>query len=206
MLHTFDWGFIVGYKHFFSQNVGARIYGNLNLSHISLSDSVNIIYPSADMLINYTINADFLYNFYNNNNLQAGAFIGFGLGGISALQTIPKLRNTRLIFPNSINTFDMGLNIGLRANALDNHSVELAIYVPFLKISENNSQTYRHAFTMMARYVYSFDITKKQVKQATKRDSKYKNRRIKTQQSPKNIKQSNNDNSTNYDEYDIYYK
>ena len=158
------------------------------------------------MLINYTINADFLYNFYNTDNLQAGAFIGFGLGGISALQTIPKLRNTRLIFPNSINTFDMGLNIGFRANALDNHSVEFAIYVPFLAIGESNSQTYRHAFTMMARYVYSVDLVKKQVKQTIKRDSKYKNRRIQTRQSPKNIKQPNNDNSTHYDEYDVYYK
>lgn len=138
--------------------MGARIYGNLNLSHINLSDSSDAIFSSARLLINYTINADFLYNFYNNNSLQAGAFIGFGLGGISNLQTY------QLLFHSSINTFDMGLNIGLRANALDNHSVEFAIYVPFLKISENNSQTYRHAFTMMARYVYSFDIAKKQAK------------------------------------------
>lgn len=183
--------------------MGARIYGNLNLSHISLSDSSDAIFSSARLLINYTINADFLYNFYNNNNLQAGAFIGFGLGGISNLQTY------QLLFHSSINTFDMGLNIGLRANALDNHSVEFAIYVPFLPYNEEKSvyskTIYRHAFTIMARYVYSFDIAKSK-QNKPQRDSKYKNRRIKTQQSPKNIKQSNNDNSTNYDEYDIYYK
>lgn len=103
----------------------------------------------------------------------------------------------------------MELNIGLRANALDNHSVELAVYVPFLPYNEEKSvyskTIYRHAFTMMARYVYSFDIAKSK-QNKPQRDSKYKNRRIKTQQSPKNIKQPNNENSTNYDEYDIYYK
>lgn len=153
------------------------------------------------MLINYTINADFLYNFYNADNFQVGAFAGLGLGGISSLQTY------ELLFHSSITAFDVGLNMGLRANVFDNHSVEFAVYVPFLPYNEAKSayirQIYHHAFSMMARYVYSFDFTKKQAKQAIKRDNKYKNRRIQTQQNPKNIKQPNNDN---YDEYDVYYK
>ena len=199
MRHTFDWGMIAGYKHFFSPNTGVRIYGNLNLSHSMLKDGTDALFASANMLINYTINADFLYNFYSNNNgLEVGAFAGLGLGGISAVQTYT------LLFHTSINNFDIGLNMGLRASVFDNHSLEFAVYVPFLPISESNyygyTHSYRHAFSMLMRYVYSFDFTKKQTTQ--KQTTKY--RKTTHQPQTKNIKQPDDDNSV-YDEYDEYY-
>ena len=75
------WEFMVGYKHFINDWVGFRYYGNVGIQHYeakSLGDKSQKI-----GMIDYTLNADLLINFWENDLLSVGMLGGLGFGGTS---------------------------------------------------------------------------------------------------------------------------
>ncbi len=75
------WEFLVGYKHFINDWVGFRYYGNVGIQHYeakSLGDKSQKI-----GIIDYTLNADLLINFWESELIAVGMFGGLGFGGTS---------------------------------------------------------------------------------------------------------------------------
>ena len=75
------WEFLVGYKHFINDYVGFRYYGNVGIQHYvakSLGDKKQNI-----GMIDYTLNADLLMDFWESEFFAFGAFGGLGFGGTS---------------------------------------------------------------------------------------------------------------------------
>ena len=75
------WEFLVGYKHFINDYVGFRYYGNVGIQHYeakSLGDKSQKI-----GMIDYSLNADLLINFWESELIAVGAFGGLGFGGTS---------------------------------------------------------------------------------------------------------------------------
>lgn len=162
-----NYGLIDGYKYFFKPNLGLRIYINLDLHH-NLAKSSGTLYNI--MIIDYGVNADFLWNFISSESLDFGIFIGVGIGG-----------NTIIGKPIATNTtLGSAINMGLRANIATNHTVkhgiEVAVRVPVLPQLYNESpskelpgiskeelnrdynkqsQRYSQKFSVILRYTFS---------------------------------------------------
>lgn len=171
MQNTLDWGVIVGYKHFFTQKFGARFYANFIIAHASMlsAQREDTSHTSSTFLLNYTANADLLYNFYNNDNIEAGAFIGLGVGGSSYNAIADKINLVQ-------HGFDIGINFGLRTQFNHNHGIELFTRVPFLPFVKSKSNgedaSVGQAFSLMMRYVYTFGDAPKKAQTAPKTRAK----------------------------------
>ena len=141
----FSYGIIGGYKYFFTKNLGARFYANVDMHH---PVGQNLI-----MLPSYGANADFLASFAINELFELGGFVGVGLGGATYYvdEIIGGFNQT---------SFDVGLNLGIRGNIVKNHGVELAVKVPFLpvvKIKDTDStRELGQVYNVLVRYVYTF--------------------------------------------------
>lgn len=181
MQNTLDWGAMAGYKHFFTQKFGARFYANVIIAHASM---IGMQYNGTNatlstFLLNYTANADLLYDFYNNSNIEAGAFIGLGLGGSSYYVVGAGVFGAQ-------HGFDIGINFGLRTQFSHNHGIELFARVPFLPFAKAPSRdididveaSVGQAFSLMMRYVYTYGNTPKKVQTSTQARIK-KTRKIK---------------------------
>ena len=165
-----NYGFVGGYKQFFTPRLGLRYYANLDLHHNLKKVESNQIDIT---IINYGANVDFLGNFITNKMLDFGGFIGLGIGG----NTI-KIKD----FDTDL---EFALNVGLRTNIATNHGVELVARVPLpIKLSSSSTstggticfgsinsdaticneqttnssykQTFRQVFSILARYTFSF--------------------------------------------------
>lgn len=186
--HKGSWlgyGITAGYKYFFTQGLGIRAYANFN--HIY--GSIITQYLSGDSqekrlqeeqkvvnLFNYGVNIDFLGNFLSAKNMDIGGFLGFGIGAnslygrdIKSLQNedkanAQKLRGLNVELKTPAATFDVSLNVGLRANLAKHHGIEAVARVPFIpaKISELKTQTTSYikliesTWNLNVRYTYSF--------------------------------------------------
>lgn len=168
--NTLDWGAMAGYKYFFTQNFGARFYANIIVSHAyMLSTKRNDAgYTISTFALNYTANADLLYDFYSNSNIEAGAFIGLGLGGSSYYVVGAEVFGAQ-------HGFDIGINFGLRTQFSHNHGIELFVRVPFLPFAKAPSRDIDvyveagvgQAFSLMMRYVYTYGDAPKKVQTST---------------------------------------
>lgn len=81
--HYKSWGLafeaLVGYKHFLNDYLGLRYYANVAGQFYK-----NPIFSNDKTklgVLDYTINADLLINFYNGESFTLGIFGGFGVGG-----------------------------------------------------------------------------------------------------------------------------
>lgn len=75
------WEFMIGYKHFINDWVGFRYYGNVGIQHYK-----PVSFASNEQkigFIDYTLNADLLINFWENDLLSIGMLGGLGFGGTS---------------------------------------------------------------------------------------------------------------------------
>ena len=75
------WEFMLGYKHFINDFVGFRYYGNVGIQHykpISLNQKSEKI-----GIIDYTLNADLLIDFWESEFFAVGVLGGMGFGGTS---------------------------------------------------------------------------------------------------------------------------
>ena len=170
------YGFVVGYKQFFTPYLGLRYYANLDLHHNltkfeELNESTdNYENKREDItLINYGVNVDFLGNFVVTDIADFGGFIGLGIGantikGKSSWIQSAKSGAAEIGGKFNDTAFDVWLNVGLRTNIATNHGVELVARVPFLpikmidlEVADGSYQyTFRQTYNILARYTFSF--------------------------------------------------
>lgn len=175
-----DYGFMAGYKQFFTSYLGLRYYGNINFNHSKINENkFNLMGSSADiMLINYSANVDFLGNFVSNTTLDFGGFIGLSIGGNTWIgQAIDRLESNlgKIMAKYTMNdakltstSIDLAINVGLRANIATHHGIELVARVPIraTKLFTANGMGYGkmedyegsiiHTYSILARYSFSF--------------------------------------------------
>ena len=70
---------MVGYKHFLNDYIGLRYYANVGAQFYK--DAVFSGDKTKIGVLDYTINADLLINFYDSESFSFGVFGGFGVGG-----------------------------------------------------------------------------------------------------------------------------
>ena len=157
-----NFGFVVGYKQFFTPYIGLRYYVNASYTRFYLGEFKSppqyyqfvqigeIDKSKSEKLVggnvNYGVNVDFLWNFIANEKVDFGGFLGVGLGGnywagdnvgTSSLRinSFEKYGQKMLGCYTclSMSGFDVWLNVGLRTNIAQKHGVELVCRVPFLQ-------------------------------------------------------------------------
>lgn len=181
----FGYGITAGYKYFFTPQLGLRAYANFNHTRgeVDIASAAGTSTNFAN-LFNYGVNVDFLGNFLSTENMDIGGFLGIGLGANSL--TGPDIKNQRNAIKQSADTakqagknvdvstpaatFDVALNVGLRANLAKHHGVEAVARVPFLPAtiadlsikdptsgaSESLNYSVRSTWSLNVRYTYSF--------------------------------------------------
>lgn len=116
-----SWEFLVGYKMFINDWVGFRTYANIGVQHYKPS----LYQSSTDPIgiIDYTINADLLVNFYESELWSIGVLGGLGFGGTSfdkkAIQKYMAVYDRETGAPIGITNiqqhfFNLNANTGLR--------------------------------------------------------------------------------------------
>ena len=151
---SFRYGFLAGYKQFFTEKFGLRYYGVIDFgtqSEHKIGPSYNAIGASlAEIWFNFTetikistlnlnANVDALYNFKQNDSFEFGVFGGLSLGYTSYKAqsvAINGTNATNLTYSYkdlSASGFDFGINFGLRSNIAQKHGVELYSRFSLLK-------------------------------------------------------------------------
>ena len=92
------YGFLAGYKRFFTENFGLRYYGVVDYGADFKIDSAfdmdmgePIPFSPKISALNLSANVDALYNFISNDNLEFGVF-----GGLSLAYASYKVKNALL--------------------------------------------------------------------------------------------------------------
>lgn len=120
----------VGYKHFFLDWVGVRGYvsvGGALTSSKNTNKGTSSTTTFSDVI--YAVNADALFNFYSSDSLNAGAFVGIGLGG-------QNFSTNAFTTTYEISDFYGDVKIGLRVNTATNHEVEFIAKIPYYKATK----------------------------------------------------------------------
>lgn len=146
----FRYGLIGGYKEILSSNMGMRYYATLDFGTKYSKGDGNPDIKS----INFYLNGDALFNFALDNSMEYGAFVGLALGYIN--HTISSFGSVGESKPNG---FDLGINLGLRAQSYSNHSLE--IYSRFGLLNQDVTAagyTFKvsQPYQVGVRYIYSF--------------------------------------------------
>ena len=133
------YGFLAGYKQFFTENFGLRYYGVVDYGADFKIDNAfymgkMVNFSPKISALNLSANIDALYNFISNDSLEFGAF-----GGLSLAYASYKAKNALMdVTPMTtggsdepafkdfkLSGFDMGVNVGVRAQIAQKHGVEL---------------------------------------------------------------------------------
>ena len=183
---SFRYGFLAGYKQFFTEKFGLRYYGVIDFgtqSEHKIGPSFNAVGASpAEAYFNFTetikistlnlnANVDALYNFEQNDSFEFGVFGGLSLGYTSYKAqsvAINGTNATNLTYSYkdlSASGFDFGINFGLRSNIAQKHGVELYSRFSLLKQKDDylDEQTeiltkfeVRQPYAVGLRYSFSF--------------------------------------------------
>lgn len=157
-----NYGFVGGYKQFFTPNLGPRYYVNVDLHH-NMSKTSGETKALEYIIANYGVNVDFLGNFIAEDGIDFGGFIGLGLGANTL--TGKDIKDLKKTMKDSGVKFsdtgvDVALNVGLRTNIATNHGLEVAVRVPFLPVTlvkeGENKYTFGQTYSVLARYTFSF--------------------------------------------------
>ena len=152
---SFRYGFLAGYKQFFTEKFGLRYYGVIDFgtqSEHKIGPSYNVGASAAEAYFNFTetikistlnlnANVDALYNFKQNDSFEFGVFGGLSLGYTSYKAQSVAINGVNRTFSTftysykdlSASGFDFGINFGLRANIAQKHGVELYSRFSLLK-------------------------------------------------------------------------
>ena len=150
---SFRYGFLAGYKQFFTEKFGLRYYGVIDFgtqSEHKIGPSLNASGASpAEAYFNFTetikistlnlnANVDALYNFEQNDSFEFGVFGGLSLGYTSyKAQSVAidgVIADSTYSYKDlSASGFDFGINFGLRSNIAQKHGVELYSRFSLLK-------------------------------------------------------------------------
>ena len=163
----FRYGFVAGYKQFFTPEFGARYYASFDLGTDYKKDITDADGDKTTIKVNsynITANADALYNFISSNDLDLGAFLGLSLGYAHHTVKVEPANDMPDIKPSG---FDLGINFGLRTNIAQNHGIELYSRFGVLQQKKelketwdggSNTQTYKaqQPYQVGLRYTFSF--------------------------------------------------
>ena len=175
------YGFLAGYKRFFTENFGLRYYGVVDYGADSKIDNavtfndVPIKFSPKISVLNLSANVDALYNFISNDSLEFGAFGGLSLAYASyeaknALNLTPIIAgHDKPAFKDfQLSRFDVGVNVGVRAQIAQKHGVELYGRFAFIENKKEETlfeaegakitQTFKAAqpYQVGLRYTFSF--------------------------------------------------
>ena len=177
------YGFLAGYKQFFTENFGLRYYGvvdyGADFKIDNAFDGNGMVVKSSPKIsaLNLSANVDALYNFISNDSLEFGAF-----GGLSLAYANYKAKNalmdvTLMMTGGSdkpafkdfkLSGFDMGVNVGVRAQIAQKHGVELYGRFAFMENKKEETlheealgkatQTFKaqQPYQVGLRYTFSF--------------------------------------------------
>ena len=163
----FRYGFVAGYKQFFTPEFGARYYASFDLGTDYKKDITDEYGDKTTIKVNsynITANADALYNFISSNDLDLGAFLGLSLGYAHHTVKVEPANDMPDIKPSG---FDLGINFGLRTNIAQNHGIELYSRFGVLQQKKELKETGDYGSNTMAykasqpyqvglRYTFSF--------------------------------------------------
>ena len=164
----FRYGFVAGYKQFFTPEFGARYYASFDLGTDYKKDQTDADGYKTTIKVNsynITANADALYNFISSNDLDLGAFLGLSLGYAHHTVKVEPANDTPDIKPSG---FDLGINFGVRTNIAQNHGIELYSRFGVLQQKKelkdtyedgsSNTMTYKASqpYQVGLRYTFSF--------------------------------------------------
>ena len=175
------YGFLAGYKRFFTENFGLRYYGVVDYGADSKIDNAvtfnGVMIKSSPKIsaLNLSANVDALYNFISNDSLEFGAFGGINLAYASyeaknALNLTPMIAgHDKPAFKDfQLSRFDVGVNVGVRAQIAQKHGVELYGRFAFMENKKEETlfeaegakitQTFKAAqpYQVGLRYTFSF--------------------------------------------------
>lgn len=176
------YGFLAGYKQFFTENFGLRYYGVVDYGADFKIDNVfymgkMVNFSPKISALNLSANVDALYNFISNDSLEFGAFGGLSLAYASykaknALWDVTPMMtggSDKLAFKDfKLSGFDVGVNVGVRAQIAQKHGVELYGRFAFMENKKEETlledayskmtQTFKAAqpYQVGLRYTFSF--------------------------------------------------
>ena len=170
---SFRYGFLAGYKQFFTEKFGLRYYGVIDFGtqsehKIGPSFNENGALP-AEAYFNFTetikistlnlnANVDALYNFKQNDSFEFGVFGGLSLGYTSykaqsvAINGVNRTNLTYSYKDLSASGFDFGINFGLRANIAQKHGVELYSRFSLLKQKDDYKYALNEQITILTKF------------------------------------------------------
>ena len=176
------YGFLAGYKQFFTENFGLRYYGVVDYGADFKIDNAfymgeMVKFSPKISALNLSANVDALYNFISNDSLEFGAFGGLSLAYASykaknaLLDLTPRITmvDSKPAFKDfKLSGFDMGVNVGVRAQIAQKHGVELYGRFAFMEHKKEETlheeargkatQTFKAAqpYQVGLRYTFSF--------------------------------------------------
>ena len=148
----FRYGFVAGYKQFFTPEFGARYYASFDLGTDYKKDITDAYGDKTTIKVNsynITANADALYNFISSNDLDLGAFLGLSLGYAHHTVKVEPANDMPDIKPSG---FDLGINFGLRTNIAQNHGIELYSRFGVLRQKKELKDTYEDGSSYTQTY------------------------------------------------------
>ena len=173
------YGFLAGYKQFFTENFGLRYYGVVDYGAADFK--IDNAFYMGEMVkfsaLNLSANVDALYNFISNDSLEFGAFGGLSLAYASyeaknALMDVTPMMtggSDKPAFKDfKLSGFDVGVNVGVRAQIAQKHGVELYGRFAFMENKKEETlledadskmtQTFKatQPYQVGLRYTFSF--------------------------------------------------
>lgn len=156
-------GVKLGYKHFFLDWIGIRGYASVDYTesryHTANKTATEKSWRTG-VLGNaiYSANIDALFNFYNSENVAAGAFVGLGIGGQTAFDSY-------YIYTDEVRTITdlySDVKVGLRVN-FANHGVDFIAKIPLNNATKTFNEAigdikakYRQTYQVMLGYNFTF--------------------------------------------------
>lgn len=151
----FRYGFVAGYKQFFTPEFGARYYASFDLGTDYKKDITDADGDKTTIKVNsynITANADALYNFISSNDLDLGAFLGLSLGYAHHTVKVEVQGATEKMPDIKPSGFDLGINFGLRTNIAQNHGIELYSRFGVLQQKKELKETYEDGSSYTQTY------------------------------------------------------
>ena len=178
------YGFLAGYKQFFTEKFGLRYYGVVDYgADFKIDNAIEgaggemIKFSPKISVLNLSANVDALYNFISNDSLKFGAFGGLSLAYASYKAKNALMDVTPMMTGGSdkpafkdfkLSGFDMGVNVSVRAQIAQKHGVELYGRFAFMENKKEETlfevgdtkaiQTFKAAqpYQVGLRYTFSF--------------------------------------------------
>lgn len=151
-------GVLWGYRHFFSDSIALRGYVNLNYLY---AKDKKIAHFSELKILNLGVNADFLLNFWTDNNIDFGGLLGIAIGGDifagEGLANIRRYAKSR-VYLSGLNT---SLNLGVQSLILSKIGIEFIAKIPLMShyfVNQNslNKRKLSQNFILSGRILYYF--------------------------------------------------